>query len=478
MVVPRPCRPRPLACTAAGEVAGGRSWLRGATIDLRCTRALLAPYSSTAGGPCDDPASAFFLEGAGRVDGDRDEARCWADLRQQDKGRRSRDLAGVHTALPGADDLSSCRRRVEAAAIAAALAVFGGRFRACGLSTGALLATDGQREPSCARVKGCADGCPDGQQLPLAAADRDALGRQRHAGATRLALRGPVPAVVHKVRQATTTQGTPREPTVALLEIESPPAERVKTTGAQPRSARLSLPIAQRPPRRLTWSHLTTGPPGERWGRGPQVPADVEARVGSHIDHQAPHTTALICGDWQQHTTHIALELGWEWPVGTSTYPAHAAAGRHFPEPRAKVAVPCLPRPVAVADAGDDASAHDHGTRARGGSPSMADHPRHAERSPAALLARGDALDATPDAPWGGGAAPTGTMTRPTGASRSATGRVPCRNGSVSSWPAGPGLYAQHVLPRRPARDWPDPAGDHGRADPLRGSHRQRAPQP
>lgn len=106
------CRPHPIACTAAGEVEGGLSWLMGATIDLSFTRALFAPYSSKEGGHCYDPASSFFLELACRVEGDPDSARFCADRRQQDKGRRSRELAGLHEAIPGEDDLSHFRRRV------------------------------------------------------------------------------------------------------------------------------------------------------------------------------------------------------------------------------------------------------------------------------------------------------------------------------------------------------------------------------
>ena len=213
-------RPRPLEFTAEGEVEGGLSWLLGATIDLSFTRALFAPYYSKEGGHCDDPASSFFLEVACRVDGYPDYARFCADLRQQEKGRRYRDLAGVHTSIPGEDDLSYFRRRVDAAAIEAALAVFVGLFREFGLITGELLSTDGQLEPSYSRFKACAYFCPDCQQLTLEAADRDELGRQLQAGAKRLEIRCPFPEVVQKVRQATTKQGTPREPKVALLEIE------------------------------------------------------------------------------------------------------------------------------------------------------------------------------------------------------------------------------------------------------------------
>ena len=394
-------RPRPIEFTAAGEVEGGLSWLLGATIDLSFTRALFAPYYSKEGGHCYDPASSFFLEVACRVDGYRDYARFCADLRQQEKGRRYRDLAGVHTSIPGEDDLSYFRRRVDAAAIEAALAVFVGLFREFGLITGELLSTDGQLEPSCSRFKGCAYFCPDCQQLPLDAADRDELGRQLQAGAKRLAIRCPFPEVVQKVRQATTKQGTPREPKVALLEIEYPPADRVKTTGAQQLSELLSLPIDQLPPLRIKWSHLTKGPQGELWGRCPKVPSDLEARVGYHIDNKAPHKKELIFGYLQQKTTNIDIELGLELPVGTSTYPANASEGSHFPEHRAKVAVPFLPRQVEVADAGYDSSANYQGTRERGGIPIIAYNPRHEDRSPEALLARGYDIDGTPYAPCG-----------------------------------------------------------------------------
>jgi hypothetical protein len=111
-----------------GEVEGGVSWLIGSTIDVRFTCSPLAPSSSRAGGHCDDPARSCFLEVARRVDGYPDTASFCADLRQQEKGRRARELAG-----PTRPFRRGCsaplRRRVHAAAIAAALVVFGGLFR-------------------------------------------------------------------------------------------------------------------------------------------------------------------------------------------------------------------------------------------------------------------------------------------------------------------------------------------------------------
>jgi hypothetical protein len=252
------------------------------------------------------------LEVASRVDGYSDSASFCADLRQQEKGRRYRELAGLHDALPGEDDLSHFRRRVGAEAIEAALAVFVGFFRDFGLITGELLSTDGQLEPSYSRFKGCAYFCQACRQLPLDEAHQQALGRHLQAGAKRLEILCPFPEVVQKVLHATTKQGKPREPTVALLEIEYGPADSSQSDGRQQLSELLSLPTDQLPPLRIQWSHLTQGPQGELWGRCPQVPSDLEARVGYHIDNQDPHTPERVFGSRPQKTTHMDSELGLE----------------------------------------------------------------------------------------------------------------------------------------------------------------------
>jgi len=394
-------RPHPIEFTAEGEVEGGLSWLIGSTIDVSFTRSLFAPYYSKEGGHCYDPASSFFLELASRVDRYPDYASFCEDLRQQEQGRRYRELAGLHEAIPGEDDLSHFRRRVDAAAIEAALAVFVGLFREVGLIHGALLSTDGQLEPSYSRFKGCASACQDCQQLPLDEASRDELRRQLQAGAKRLEIRCPFPEVVQKVLQATTKKGKPHEPTVALLEVEYLPADSAQTPGSQLLSEWLSLPPDQLPPLRLKGSHLTQGPQGELWGSCPKVPSDLDAKVGYHIDTQDPPHHERVFGYLHQKTTNIEVELGLELPVGTSTYPANAYEGRQFQVHRAKVAIPCLARQVELADAGYDVLEHYQGIRARGGIPIIAYNPRHENLSPEALVARGYDTNGTPYAPCG-----------------------------------------------------------------------------
>ena len=312
-------KPRPIEFTPAGEVEGGLSWLIGATIDVRFTRALFAPYYSKEGGHCDDPASSFFLELASRVDRYSDYASFCADLRQQEKGRRYRELAGLHAAIPGEDDLSHFRRRVDASAIEAALAVFVGLFRAFGLVTGELLATDGQLEPSYSRFKGCAYFCPDCQQLPVDEASRQELCRQLQAGAKRLEIRCPFPEVVQKVLHATRKQGKPREPKVALLEIEYVPADSAQTAEHQQLSEGSPCPQTSSRP------YASSGPTSARVRRessgaaAPRSPPIWRRRLDTISTPRTRNKTERVFGYLQQTTTNIDVALGLELPVGTST---------------------------------------------------------------------------------------------------------------------------------------------------------------
>jgi hypothetical protein len=95
----------PITLTSQGDVDGGLSWLVGATLDFSFTRALCAPYYGARGGCCYDPASLVVLEVAAKVDQYIDYAQFCRDLHDQNKGRRYRQLAGLHEHVPGEDDL-------------------------------------------------------------------------------------------------------------------------------------------------------------------------------------------------------------------------------------------------------------------------------------------------------------------------------------------------------------------------------------
>jgi hypothetical protein len=301
--------PRPITLTREGDIDGGLSWLIGATIDFSFTRAICAPHYGARGGSCYDPASLVLLEVDAHVDQYLDDAHFCRDLRQSDKGRRYWELAGLHDAIPGEDDLCHFRYRVGDGVIHKILAEVVELLRAFGLIKGDLLSTDGQLEPSHSRYKGCTYACQGCQQLRLDAASQQELARQLQSGAKRLPLTCPFPDVVDKVRQATGKQGAPTDPKVALLEIEDVPKNQASHQDRQQVATLLGLPADQVPELRLRWCRLRQNPQGELLARCPKVPSDLEAKVGDHIDTKDPTRKERVFGYLHQKTTDINQEL-------------------------------------------------------------------------------------------------------------------------------------------------------------------------
>jgi len=138
------CTPRPMALTREGDVDGGLSWLVGATLDFSFTRAFCAPHYGTRGNGCYDPVSLVVLAVAAKVDQDVDYAHFCSALHQADKGRRYRELAGLHDHVPGQDDCCHFRSRVGDAVLHQTQAVVVELLHTFGLIKGELLSTDGQ----------------------------------------------------------------------------------------------------------------------------------------------------------------------------------------------------------------------------------------------------------------------------------------------------------------------------------------------
>lgn len=393
--------PRPVGLTTQGNIEGGLSWLVGATIDFSFTRAICASNYGTRGGHCYDPASLVVLEVMAKVDQYADYARFCADLHQQDKGRRYRELAGLHDAIPGEDDLSHFRDRVGAEAIEATMAVFVDLFRTFGLIKGELLSTDGQLEPSHSRFKGCAYACQNCRSFRVDEAGQQDLCRQLQSGAKRLQLTCPFPEVVDKVRRATTQQGQPTTPKVALLDIEPLPDGQVFSPDRQQVATLLGLPEDQVPALRLKWCHLRRGPQGELLGSCSKAPSDLEAGVGYHIDTKDPSKKERVFGYLHQKTTDIHRELGLELPLGNSTSPADAHEGTHFIAHRTALALPVLPGQVHLGDSAYDITANYQWIRDRGGVPVIDYNPRNEHLDPESLMKRGYDQNGTPYAPCG-----------------------------------------------------------------------------
>jgi hypothetical protein len=263
------------------------------------------------------------------------------------------------------------------------------------------VSTDGQREPSNSRYKGCTYACQDCQAFRIDEASRRELCCQLQSGATRLQLTCPFPEVVDKVRQATGKKGTPKDPKVALLEMEVGEPQQTAGQDRQQVATLLGLTEDEVPDLRLQWCHLSQSPQGDLLGCCPKVPSDLEAKVGYHIDTKNPTKTERVFGSKHLKTTDINRELGLELPLGTSTYPANAAEGTHCIEHRTSLALPVLPGQVQLGDAGDDVIANSQWSRDQGGVPVIASNPRNEHLDPESLSKRGYDQHGTPYAPCG-----------------------------------------------------------------------------
>jgi len=393
--------PHAVAFTSEGDVDGGLSWLVGATLDFSFTRSLCAPYYGTRGGSCYDPASLVVLEVAAKVDQYVDYAQFCGDLHNSDKGRRYRQLAGLYDSVPGQDDLCHFRYRIGDAVIDHIMAVAVDFLYHFGLIKGELLSTDGQLEPSYSRYKGCTYACEGCQAFTLSEADRQMLGEQLQSGVKRLQLTCPFPDAVAKVREATAKKGTPKDPKVALLEIETVAKDKASTASCQHVAKLLGLPPDEVPPLRLKWCHLNQGPNGKLVGSCPKMPSDLEAKIGVHVDTKSPDKKEEIFGYVHLKTTDLNPELGLELPVGNSTYPGHTKEGSEFIAHRSKLAVPVRPGQKQLGDSAYDLIANYEWLHDRGAIAVFDYNRRNEHVDETSLFNRGYDQNGTPYAPCG-----------------------------------------------------------------------------
>jgi hypothetical protein len=393
--------PQATPFTSQDDIDGGLSWLVGATLDFSFTRALCAPYYGAPGGRCYDPASLIILEIVTKVDQYDDDAHLCRDLHDRDKGHRYRQLAGLHSHVPGEDDLCNFRYRIGDTVIDQITAVAVDFLYHFGLIKGELLSTDGQLEPSYSRYKGCAYACEGCQAFTLSDADRQALGEQLQSGAERLQLTCPFPEVVEKVREATAKKGRAKDPMVTLLEIEKVPESHVSTPQRQHVAKLLGLRQDEAPSLRIKWSHLSQRANGELIGRCPKMPSDLEAKIGVHVDNKHPDQKEEVFGYLHLKTTDLNSELGLELPVGNTTYPGNTKEGNEFIAHRSQLAVPLRPGQKQLGDAAYDITANYEWLEKRGAIAVFDYNRRNEHLDDASLLNRGYDPTGAPYAPCG-----------------------------------------------------------------------------
>ncbi|ETX03895.1 MAG: hypothetical protein ETSY2_31955 [Candidatus Entotheonella gemina] len=342
-----------------------------------------------------------MLEIATKVDQDNDYAQFCRDLHDRDKGRRYRQLAGLHEHVPGEDDLCNFRYRIGDAVVDQITAVAVDFLYHFGLIKGDLLSTDGQLEASYSHYKGCTYACQGCLGFALSDADRQALGEQLQSGAKRLQLTCPFPEVVAKVREVTAKKGSPKDPKVALLEIDTVPEDKASTEQRQHVAELLGLDQQEVPPLRIKWCHLSQTSTGELVGHCPKMPSDLEAKIGVHVDTKNPDQKEAVFGSLHLKTTDFNPQLGLELPLGNSTYPGHMKEGTEFIAHRSKLAVPVRAGQKQLGDSAYDIIANYEWLNDRGAIAIFDYNRRNEHVDETSLLNRGYDENGTPYAPCG-----------------------------------------------------------------------------
>jgi hypothetical protein len=196
-------------------------------------------------------------------------------------------------------------------------------------------------------------------------------------------------------------RGTPKDPKVALLEIETVPEHKASTAQRQHVAQLLGLSPDEVPFLRMQWCHLSKGAHGELVDSCSKRPSDLEAKLGVHVDPKAPDKKEAIFGYVHLKTTDLNRDLGLALPIGTSTKPANAHEGSEFIAHRSTLAVPVHPGQIQLGDSANDIVAnyawlHDHG-----GSAVFASNRRNEHIDETSLLHRGYDQNGTPSAPCG-----------------------------------------------------------------------------
>ena len=143
-----------------GDVKGGMCRMIASMIDFSFIHSLVADCYSLYGPPCYDPPSLFLLDLFRYIDGYPNMSRFCQVLRDQDRGRSYRQLAGISTDnIPCEATFSNFRLRLGQSRFNEIFHTLVDIFHQLEMITFNILAHDGTLYPTWARYKGCTYFC-------------------------------------------------------------------------------------------------------------------------------------------------------------------------------------------------------------------------------------------------------------------------------------------------------------------------------
>lgn len=410
-----------------GFVHGGYTRLLSHTFDLRWIRPAVAPYYSSRGGHCYDPASLVLVEIAGYLDGCRDVQSIANRLRDASQGaslRRYAGLSGKH--LPSGDDFTNLHQRLGEEGYLTILHGFVEIASRLGLVTGRIRTHDGTLFSTRANYRGCAYFCQDCQSISVEKLVTRVKRKVQHIlkhQATQLGKEKRVSILC----SSQTIPEDKKPPRIPVLRFKLHRAPHPKQTQAInqpiPKAKRIDPPAGMASETRilarllgiddlLQQNQLTieflSFPfdafelEGDKLTKAtcrcPRLPADTEARCGFRRDRANSNKTEMVFGFDTVTTLSIEPQLGLELPIACSTGPGSLFEGHSLPNNLDQIQRfhPQLAPKIDIADCGyDDINCYQR-IRQEGSIPLIDYNVRNENLSQDGLIKRGYNAKGTP----------------------------------------------------------------------------------
>jgi len=391
-----------------GDIKGGMCRMIASLIDFSFVRSLVADCYTTIAPPCYDPPSLFLLDLFRYIDGFKEMSRFCQVLRDEDRGRSYRKLAGITSNnIPCKGTFSHFRKRLGAARYNEIFHVLVDIFHKLEMITFKFLAHDGTLYPTWARYKGCTYFC---DQCPCITVD-NVIGKVKNRILYRLnnmaeqnlgsEIRVYTECPSHRFPDDV------KKPKIELFAFKLAFNDG-DLTEEQKNTAILFEVEEELAKQQLCINTIRSNITNINFTNGsmticcPRLPKDIDARIGVRRDPQNPDKKQKIFGYNLVLTTSVELKLNIELPVAVSNIAGNAEEGNQIIANKEQIAShhKCSAI-IDIADAKYDSLKNYHYIRSTGSIPIIDYNPRNEKLSTQDLIERGFDQNGRPFAPCG-----------------------------------------------------------------------------
>jgi hypothetical protein len=391
-----------------GDIQGGMCRMIASLIDFSFIRSLVADRYSGIGPPCYDPPSLFLLELFRFIDGHQNMSRFCEVLRDDDRGRSYRQLAGIAPDnIPSEGTYSHFRKRLGGLRYNEIFHVLVGIFHQLEMITFNILAHDGTLYPTWARYKGCTYFCDQCSGITVENVIEKVKNRIVYRLNNMAADNLSSEVRVYVDCPSTRFPQDVKKPKIELFAFKLAFCDG-QPTDEQKNTAILFSVAGELGRQQLCINAIRSNITNIDFANGsmticcPKLPKDTDARIGVRRDPQNPDKKQKIFGYNAVLSTSVELTLKIELPVAVTNISGNAEEGTQIITNKKQISSHhrCQVK-IDIADAKYDAIDNYNYIRASGAIPIIDYNVRNEKLAKHDLIARGYDQNGWPFAPCG-----------------------------------------------------------------------------